>query len=139
MPKLLKHIDAIARQKQRDVLFLRFCGNGPGDYPEDYDEWKRLPARKHITEWLDQNQITWFSCADYALENFMGPYLGQIYLDVPFDETDPSYQRLRDYLENPDGTTRHTGAWFILLPLERAMENAHHDEPGFWERWAEDI
>jgi hypothetical protein len=31
------------------------------------------------------------------------------------------------------------GAKFCYLPLAVAMENAHHDEPGFWDRWAENF
>ena len=26
-----------------------------------------------------------------------------------------------------------------ILTLETAMQNAHHDEPGFWGKWAEDF
>ncbi|WP_340122667.1 hypothetical protein [Methylobacter svalbardensis] len=46
---------------------------------------------------------------------------------------------LRDYLENPDGSMRFETVGFWVLPLETAMKNAHHDESGFWERWAEDF
>jgi hypothetical protein len=66
-------------------------------------------------------------------------YHGQIYLDVPFDDNDPLYVLVRDYLENPNGTRRFETVGFWYLPLEKAMENAHHDEPGFWEKWAEDF
>jgi len=31
------------------------------------------------------------------------------------------------------------GVVFCYLPLEMAMKNAHHDEPGFWDRWAENF
>jgi len=34
---------------------------------------------------------------------------------------------------------RHAGVRFYVMPLDYAMENAAHDEPGFWERWAEDF
>jgi hypothetical protein len=67
----------------------------------------------------------------------MGPYLGQVYLDVPYDESLPEYCVLRDYLEHPDGTMRHAGVRFCVMPLDYAMRNAEHDEPGFWERWAD--
>ena len=67
----------------------------------------------------------------------MLPYLGNIYIDVAFDENDPQYQLVRKYLENPDGTPRNKRVRFYYLPLEHAMKNAHHDEPGFWEKWAE--
>jgi hypothetical protein len=53
------------------------------------------------------------------------------------DETDPRYCQLRDYLEHPDGSMRDDNVRFYVLKLEVAMQNAHHDEPGFWELWAE--
>lgn len=28
---------------------------------------------------------------------------------------------------------------FRIVPLGQAMENAPQDEPGFWERWADDF
>lgn len=31
----------------------------------------------------------------------------------------------------------NTRSW--IVPLGLAMENTHHDEPGFWERWADDF
>ena len=69
----------------------------------------------------------------------MWSYRGSIYVDVPFDTTDSTYQLLQTYLENPDGTMRHPTVTFEYYPLEMAMKNAHHDEPGFWERWAENF
>lgn len=49
------------------------------------------------------------------------------------------YLALRDYLEHPDGTKRHAGVRFYAMPIEHAMENAAHDEPGFRERRVEDF
>lgn len=66
-------------------------------------------------------------------------YLGQIYIDVRFETSDPTYQRLCNYLEKPDGTMVFDGAKFCYYPLSEAMKNAHHNEPGFWEKWAEDF
>jgi hypothetical protein len=39
----------------------------------------------------------------------------------------------------PMGTMRYENIRSYYLPLEVAMKNAYHDEPGFWERWAEDF
>ena len=36
-----------------------------------------------------------------------------------------------------DGSMRFSEAAFLYLPLEKAMLNAAHDEPGFWDRWAQ--
>jgi hypothetical protein len=32
-----------------------------------------------------------------------------------------------------------SGVLFYCLPLELPLKNAHYDEPGFWEKWAEDF
>jgi hypothetical protein len=144
MPQLLRHIDAIARQECRDVLFVTF-------YPDDLSlselqtfidsipDWETLPIRKQITEWLDTQKISWEPCGERASENSIIPYLGTIYIKLPYDEQNPDYQKLRDYLENPDGSMRFDTARFCYTPLSSAMENAHHDEPGFWEEWAENF
>jgi hypothetical protein len=105
---LIDHIDAIARKKQRNVLFVTFK---PKDYDDD-DSWERLynweddPMRTSVCNWLTDHHINWQMCGYVADERTMGGYYGQIYLDVPFDENDPQYQQVRDYLENPDGSFR---------------------------------
>ena len=141
MPQLIEHIDAIARKKQRDVLFIRF--SDPLDLGDDWNEppntwdWKSSTVRQAVISWLDKHQIGWCPCGDVASTNCMTSYAGQIYVDVPFDEADPVFRKLVRHLENPDGSMRLPGVLFCALALHIAMKNAHHDEPGFWDRWAE--
>lgn len=135
MPQLLRHIDAIARQEGRDVLFVTFYSDFSGTVPD----WKKLPIRKQIIEWLDTQKFGWEPCGEWASENSMIPYLGTIYIKVPYDEENPDYQKLRDYLEKPDGSMRFDSATFCLSTHASAMQNAHHDEPGFWDKWAENF
>ena len=142
MPQLLRHIDAIARQEGRDVLFVKF-------YPvmrsfpnwdtliSSIPKWDTLPIRKQIIEWLDSQKLGWEPCGEWASENTMLPYLGTIYIKIPYDEENPDYRRLRNYLEKPDGSMRFDSANFCVTTIADAMENSHHDEPGFWEKWAE--
>ncbi|WP_119157761.1 hypothetical protein [Caldimonas tepidiphila] len=135
MPQLIQHIDAIARKKQRDVLYLMFPRKKDRP-PQDVED---LPLRRQIIEWLEHEGIDWKPCGGIASETRMVPYRGQIYVDVPFDPSDPAYQKLQSYLEHPDGTMRFDEALFCALTLDVAMKNAHHDEPGFWERWADEF
>jgi len=128
---LIAHIDAIARQKQRDVLYVVFCPE------QDGSAWQRLPVRQQIIEWLTAHGIGWQPCGPIADERVMVGYRGQLYIDLPNDKALPAYQALEAFLENPDGSMRLPQAVFYCLPLDRAMENAAHDEPGFWDRWAE--
>jgi hypothetical protein len=143
MPQLIQHIDAIAREKQRDVLYLEFApkpseddvwGDNNGRYSFGQD-----PVRKQILDDLTNMGVTWTSCGGFANENYMASYAGQIYLDVPFDKELPLYQTLETYLEHPDGTMCFDTVRFCFVPLQAAMKNAHHDEPDFWEKWAEDF
>lgn len=134
MPQLLKHIDKIAREQQRDVLFLKFEDDL---YPErDYHTWQ---TRIDVIAWLEQNAMGYFECFGLANEHGIAPYDGTLYLDVNYDDTDATYIKLRDYLEHSDGTSRFEGMMFCCLPLKIAMQNRHHDAPDFWDKWAEDF
>lgn len=142
MPQLIEHIDAIARKKQRGVLYVEFHPENWGSFENDFwcgYDYQGDKRRKTFLAWLDRNGISWQKCGPFASENGFRSYLGEIYLDVPFDESNADYQRVRDYLENPDGTLRDDNVRFYYLTLEYAMKNAHHDEPGFWDRWAENF
>lgn len=144
MPQLLSHIDAIARKKGRDVLFVRF---GEFDdllvplrisrFWEETHDRENDSNRSELIAWLDANGINWCPCGLFAHEDYMVSYEGDIYLDVPYDSTDPVYQKISHRLENPDETRKIPGVTFCCLSLKCAMQNAHHDEPGFWEKWAE--
>ena len=145
MPMLIEHIDAIARQKQRDVLFLEFNTPGPqGPFEEIVREdqgcnWRTLPSRLKIIGWLDEQKIAWKPCGAFANLNFMTSYRGQIYIDIPFVPSSAEFKSLEAFLEFPDGKSRFEDVTFFYLPLAKAMENIAHDEPGFWDRWAENF
>jgi len=117
------------------VLYLAFVRANPPHF-EDY---RRLDSRKRILQWLDDESISWCECGPYASETLMRSYAGEVFIDVPFDEGDARYQKVQAFLENPDGTMRFEDVKFYVVPLEHAMKNAHHDEPGFWERWADNF
>lgn len=150
MPMLIEHIDAIARKKQRGVLYLEF--HSPISENEDIEDeqsmfndernmlnvvWETLPIRQQIIDWLDAQAINWKPCGHIANTSFMRCYCGQIYIDLPYDTSLPGYQSLEKFFEFPDGKMRFPEVTFCYLSLEMAMVNAAHDEPGFWERWAE--
>jgi hypothetical protein len=137
MPGLIEHVDAIARRAGRDVLYLEF-------HPQPYREWRAYrhdddAARTRVLAWLDAHGVHWQACGPFADPAVMAPWLGQVWLDVAYDESLADYRRLRDYLELPDGSMRHAGVRFCVMPLAYANRNAEHDVPGFWERWAEDL
>ena len=131
MPQLIKYLDKIAREKKRDVLMLDFI-----DSTMDIDEISDMNFEQYkpfvdVTAWLDANGIHWQPC---GLQNSMVKS-GRIYVDVPYDEADPVYQKLAGYLENPDGSMKIEGVKFQFMPLAMAMEFAEQDEPGYWEKY----
>ena len=135
MPRLVEHIDAIARKLKRDVLYLEFL---KAQRPH-YADYRHLESRLRIVQWLDNEGIEWCECGQVASETVMRSYAGEIFLNVQFDETDDQYRKLQAFLEYPDGTMRFEDGKFYICSLELAMENAHHDEPGFWDRWADNF
>jgi hypothetical protein len=135
MPQLMEHIDAIARKLKRDVLYLDFVKA----HRPHYADYRHLESRSRIVKWLDSERIGWCECGTVASETGMRSYAGEIFIDVPFDENDGQYRQVQAFLEYPDGTMRFDDVQFYVVSLQLAMENAHHDEPGFWERWADNF
>ena len=151
MPQLIQTIDRIARIQQRDVLFLSFydralkerLDNVPKEERFDAQQqwrdhrseaWATLPIRQQIIDWLDANGIAWQPCAQFAPGwVIMEGYVGDIYLDVPYDKDLPLYQELEAYLQYPDDTMRFENVMFFCLTLEQAMVNAEQDAPGFFD------
>jgi hypothetical protein len=137
MPQIIRYIDAIAREKQRGVLLIEFrpqaFKNDWLDY--DYQDNKR---RDEVLMWLDKNNIPWEKCGPFVTKQYVLGYFGDVYIDVPYDESNEQYELVREYLENPDGSMRDPEVIFCYLALEHAMQNAHQDEPGYWDKvWGE--
>ncbi|MFM0009109.1 hypothetical protein [Paraburkholderia sediminicola] len=135
MPQLLEHIDAIARKLKRDVLYLDFL---KAKRPHRLD-YRCLESRSHIAQWFDSEGVEWCECGPFASETVMRSYAGEIFINVPYDETDDHYRKVQTFLEYPDGTMRFDDVGFYVVTLQIAMKNTHHDEPGFWDRWAENF
>lgn len=134
MPRILKHIDQIAREKQSDVLLIVFDHEIYPDF--HYEKWAE---RTQLIEWFEKNNIAYTECFPVANEHSMVSYRGEIYIDVAYDENDPNYIKVKNHLENEEGQPRISGVLFYLLPLNIAMENQYHDEEGFWDKWAENF
>jgi len=145
MVMLVEHIDKIARSKARDVLYLRFANPalspdavGRLDLPRRLD-WESHVSRQSIVRWLDANAVPWCPCGPVATTDAVCDYQGQIFIDMPFEPGSTGFRTLSDFLETPTGESKWPGVRFCVLPLIVAVKNAGHDEPGFWERWAEQL
>lgn len=124
MPLIIKNIDAIAREKGEDVLFVSFS-----EMTIENHNYKELPERIELINWLNDNNISFSLCygmtSDYIIHQ---PYLGDLFLDVSFDTNDPLYIKLEKHLENEDGSPKIPGVQFYYCSLELAMQNSHHDK-----------
>ena len=73
---------------------------------EDNFDYEQCNKRKRFIEWLGENQIKFEECFGFAPGAMFIPYLGQIDLDVPYEESTVQYQLLSRYLENPDSSPK---------------------------------
>jgi hypothetical protein len=123
VPQILRTLDEIAREKQRDVLCVMFFDPRQG-YPENLSPAKRK-LRSALIQFLDDHSISWSECFDPGSDNLMfHSYCGSLYLDVPYDLADPGYRLVADYLETPDGKPRYEDMHFGLRTLDAAIKNA---------------
>jgi hypothetical protein len=80
MPMLIEHIDAIARKKQRDVLYLTFHPKGSTGidwWDNDSYNWQQDPMRETVCNWLTEHHIAWQPCGYFANENSMCALIGK--------------------------------------------------------------
>jgi len=124
---LIDSIDKIARKKQRDVFFVKF------HYGEENNIDLEFPLRCQIIEWLDMQNINWEPSAPYS--DGIASYQGDIYIDIPLDQTNKKFQEMIGYFDKEDGSPRIPGCSLHLLKLNDAMLNEYQDVPGFWENY----
>lgn len=138
MPVLIKHIDAIARQKNRDVIYVRFDSIKTLDFLFSGEEelwfYENLKQRKILIRWFKYHNIKWEPCADFASENIMNAYCGQIYIDIEYNEYESIYQKFDNFITKLH--YKYKNVYCYLVKIEDALKNSEHDRPGFWEDWA---
>lgn len=115
LSQLLKHIDAIAREKNRDVLFVHF-----EQYV--YPDQDAHSVRQMFIGWLEQQGIRYIPCLGIEPTGRSDVYSGSLYLDVPFDLQHKTYQKLSEYLEDDQGNMKIEGIQFFVLSLGLALE-----------------
>ena len=57
MPVLLDHIDKIAREKQRDVLYLAFHHAGEASGKSLFFDYESSERRKQVIHWLEKKPL----------------------------------------------------------------------------------
>lgn len=121
MPQIIRTIDEIAREKQRDVVFVQFHNFSTG-FVADY---RTNPSREAIMSWLDQQSISYMPCGGFDSGCIVEGYDGELYIDVTIDESDKNFLKLaRWFLPDGEGP-RYTNAWLYYLPLAVALLNSN--------------
>ena len=126
MARVLKHIDQIGREKNRDVLFIQFDRKV---FPKS--DYKNYKNRAELLNWFDNNDISYEECFGVASDNGFGSYRGQLYIDVVFDETLDTYNLLNNHIEPQNGVFRFEGIGLWTVPLSMAMENSYMDDSDY--------
>ena len=126
MARLLKNIDKIGREQQRDVIFIDF--NKKVFRSRDYKNYK---GRAELLQWLEEHNISYEDCFPIASDNGFEAYRGSLYINLIVDETSDIFRLLRDHLETPDEVYRFEGIEFWILPLAIAMQNSYMDKDDY--------
>ncbi|MBN3813352.1 hypothetical protein [Paraburkholderia sp. Ac-20347] len=138
MSAIFEHIDAIARKKRRDVLFIEFyrvdAKGKRGCLVAGFD-WPRLTMRQQIIEWLDKRRIEWEPCSHAEVPALIMSYRGQIYIDLPFDRGVSAYRELEAFFGKPNGKMRVSGVRLCRLRYTAALRNADQYGADYWDRW----
>lgn len=109
------------------------------DHKNRVQKYRRARDDDPHLQWLAASNIPFQPCGGVASENAIMSYPGLYYIDVPMNENHPTYRQLLAYFENEDGTPKDPLCVLYAYTLENAMKNAHHDEPGFWDKKIEDF
>lgn len=124
MPQLLRTIDEIAREKQRDVLFVQFHNFSTG-FVADY---RSNPSRQDIISWLDKQHIPYVPCGGFDSGCIVEGYDGELYIDVAIDADDANFFKLSAWFAGEAGERRYENAWLFYLPLSVALLNSDEAE-----------
>lgn len=129
MVQRIKTIDAIARERRTDTMFIAMV-NRAGEATRDH------PAIAEATTWLTEEGLGWEICAGFQ-RGFVSLEGGSrvIFIDAPYAPGSRTLARLEARFEREDGTPRTPGIILALLTLDEAMSNAEQDDPVFWDHF----
>lgn len=123
MPQIIQAIDEIAREKQRDVIFVQFHNFSTG-FVTDY---RTNPSREAIILWLDEQHIAYAPCGGFDSGCIVEGYDGELYIDVAIDEKDENFFKISEWFIGKGKARRYENAWLFYLSLEVAMLNSVDD------------
>lgn len=125
----IKTIDQIAREKQRDVLFIQVKPNPL----KSFEHYRNYKPWQEIKSWLEENEIPHEICGPFFEDQIViEGYCGDIYIDLPDDDSLEKIQKIDKYFDysgiRADGKVR-----ISCLPYEKALQYAERDTAEFWD------
>ncbi|AJI53742.1 hypothetical protein [Francisella philomiragia] len=127
--RAIKTIDQIAREKQRDVLFIQVKPNPL----KSFEHYRNYKPWQEIKSWLEDNDIPHEICGPFFEDQIViEGYCGDIYIDLPNDDSLAMIQKIDEYFnytgERLDGKVR-----LCILSYDTAIKYAERDTAEFWD------
>ncbi len=116
MALVIRYLDVICVEKNRDILVLQFHVN---DMKLIRDEDSFI---SETLTWLSENNIKYELAGYYSNDGLMCGYTGQYYIDVPFEKDNPQFKLLQEKFENPDESIKDERAVLQFTTLELCTE-----------------
>jgi len=126
MPRILEHIDEIARRLQRDVL-LAGADSGTFDPFFSYSNKKKKILREEYEEVVESLKLFGIHYADcFGLQDnnlLTRPWVYEMFIDVPNDPSNENYKKVCSLFEHEDGTPKFKLYRLFIVPYEIAVSN----------------
>ena len=158
MPRILPHVDALARAWQRDVFYIDFPPLEYDDEPTELDDEEPVDAdedsaddlapaepatglpggmsfayvRQGVIDWLDAQGVRYAACLGPASDEGFRAWRGEVVLlDATSAAGDALTERVNQHLHAPDNRCLIRGVTLYCMRLARAQEKAYMDNPGY--------
>lgn len=160
MPRVLPHVDALARAWQRDVFYIDFQPLEYDDEPIEFDEeplevdeadsaledavppsdsQTGLPpgmsfaiVRQRVIDWLDAQGVRYADCLGPASDEGFRAWRGEVMLlDATSAAEDALTLLVNAHLHAPDNSGLIRGVTLYCMRLARAQEKAYMDDPDY--------
>lgn len=111
MPQLICNLHDIAIERHSEVLAVTFNNTHALKY-----KYKLDPKRNELIDWLNKSGISF----EPVVMQYSFSYLGDLFVDIPYDPKDPLYMELQNRIEDQDGNPLDDDIILWLMTLERA-------------------
>jgi len=126
MPRILEHIDEIARRLQRDVLLAGADRGTFGPFFSCSNKKKRILQEEYnkISESLQEFVIDYYDCFGLEVGGLLSrPWVYEMFIDIPNDVNNENYRKVCSLFEHEDETPKFKLYRLFIVPYEIAVSN----------------